>query len=216
MLKNLKSLFFVEDEKKPSKKEAIKTTRPTPGKSAITPTPSTPINGEVSDKFTKVLFQAIEQNNLQGFDYLEFRQSLLSLKKVQLDEATRFQSAAAMAASMGVTGEQLAKSAQHYLSVLKQEHQKFNQALKNQKQNQIGSKEQQLKQIDETVKAKTAKIRQLTKEIEQHQKEAVQLRKNIDASTVKVRKTAADFSASYQSLVGQIQEDVEKIKQYLK
>lgn len=217
MLKNLKSLFFVEDEKKATNKKSPTSTRPSKSKNPATASPTTlPVDGKVTDKFTKILFESLERNNLQGFDYLEFRQSVLSLRKVQLDEGTRFKSAAAMAASMGVTSEQLSKSAQHYLEVLHQENQKFKQALKNQTQSQIGSKEEQLKQLDEIVKEKTAQIQKLTKEIEQHQKQGAQLRKGIDGATVKVKKTEADFSASYQSLVQQIQGDVDKIKQYLK
>ncbi len=214
MFKNLKSIFFVEEEDGNKKTASAKQTK---GKSTVKATPaSKPVSGgKVTDKFTNILFQALEKNNLKGFDYLEFRQSLQSLKKVQLDEETRFKSAAAMAASMGVTADDLVKSAKHYQGVLHQENQKFKQALDKQTSNQIGTKEEQLQELDKKVKEKTALIQKLTKEIEAHQKEATLIRKSIDQATGKIRKTAADFSASYQSLINQIEGDVERIKRYL-
>lgn len=223
MLKNLKSLFIIEDETPPKKSATAKSkgaAQKTSGKSAETPktvskTSAQPVKGTATNKFRDILFNAIEQNNLDGFDYLEFRNSLLSLEKMQMDEKTRFQSAAAMAETLGVTPEQILKSADHYLNVLKSEEEKFQQALSNQRMKQIGSKEEEMKKLDEIVKQKSAKIQQLQKEIEADQKKAGQISAQIEKATVKVRQTSADFEASFASVANRISEDIEKIKNYL-
>jgi ribosome-associated translation inhibitor RaiA len=223
MLKNLKSLFIVEDEsasKRPktakAKGAAVKQeTKPVGPQKNDSTTASMPLKGTATSKFRDILFKAIEQNNLEGFDYLEFRNSLLSLEKMVMDEKTRYKSAAAMAETLGVTPEQILKSADHYLNVLKAEEQKFQQALDNQKLKQIGSKQQQLKKLDEVVKQKSVRIQQLQKEIEADQKKAAQVSAQIEKATVKVRQTSADFEASFASVANRIAEDVEKIKNYL-
>ena len=221
MFKNLKSLFIVEEENtsknKAKSKKATKATAP-PAKKGTTNVskPAAAGPGTVTPKFMDVLFKAMEKNNLEGFDYLEFKQSMASLKKMSMDEATRYQSAFAMAQTMGATPDQLLKTAQHYLNILRKEEEKFEAALVNQKKMQIGDKEAQVKQLEDTVKAKAAEIQKLTKEIETHQKEVESLKGQMRTATVKVETTKNNFIASYNSLVSQIQADVENMKKYLK
>ena len=222
MLKNLKSLFVIEEEGSAKKQEKQKT--PEEKKAPVsqsTPTPS--INesnlgdpGQVTKKFMDVLFKAMENNNLEGFDYLEYKQSLNSLKKMPMDEATRFQSAYAMAQTMGATPAKLLKTAQHYIDILDQEEKKFENALSAQRLKQIGSKEQSIKKIEEAVKSKAEQIKKLTQEIEVQQKQAQQLKKDISLSVAKVEATKNNFIASFNALVGQIQSDMENMKNYLK
>lgn len=224
MLKNLKSLFIVEDEeaKKPAKgkksaseqpKKDVSTAKTTAGP---TPTPSTPSPGKVSSKFINILLKAMDNNNLDGFDYLEFKQSLKSLEKMPMDDATRYQSAFAMAQTMGATPQNLMDTAQHYVKVLANEEKKFEEALAAQRQKQIGSKESQIKKLEEVVNKKAQQIKQLTQEIEEHQKKANSLKTEIGGAVVKVESTKNDFIASYEKLVSQITEDVENMKKYLK
>ena len=224
MLKNLKSLFIIEDEeaKKPVKGKQTASKQPKKEVSAAktttssVSTPSTPSPGKVSSKFINILLKAMDNNNLDGFDYLEFKQSLKSLEKMPMDDATRYQSAFAMAQTLGATPQKLMDTAQHYLTVLANEEKKFEQALVAQRHKQIGSKESQIKKLEEVVASKAAKIKQLTQEIEEHQKKANSLKKEIGGAVVKVESTKNDFIASYEKLIGQITEDVENMKKYLK
>lgn len=221
MFKNIKSLFIIEEEEPTAKKEPAK---PKEKKSPGKPTAASPAiqqsgkgdPGKVTTRFTNVLLKAMEQNNLDGFDYLEYKQSLNSLKKMPMDESTRYQSAFAMAQTMGATPAALLQTGEHYIDVLKKEERKFEQALNSQKAKQIGSKEQAMKKLDETIKAKAEQIKKLTQEIEAHQKEKNQLQKDIQNSMVKVESTKNNFIASYNNLVKQIHEDLENIKKYLK
>lgn len=220
MLKNLKSLFIIEEEdskgKKTAPKKSTSSKNTPPAKTPVIPESASGKPGSVKTKFVEILFSAMEKANLDGFDYLEYKQSLKSLEKMPMDEATRFQSAFAMAQTMGATPEHLLKTAQHYIDTLQLEEQKFEAALAKRQKEQIGSKQTKIQKLEETVKAKAAQIKQLTQEMEAHQKEAGQLQKEIATASAKVESTKNDFIASYNALIKQIGGDVENIKKYLK
>ena len=223
MFKNIKSLFIIEEEETPKKgqkstKAKAETSKPTSEKV----TPAAKVQsvegraGKVTKKFTDVLLKAMNENNLEGFDYLEYKQSLNSLKKMQMDEATRYQSAYAMAQTMGATPAHLVNTAQHYIDILQKEENKFEEALASQKNKQIGSKQQEIQKLDDAVKAKAQQIKKLTMEIEAHQKKSESLKKEISNASIKVENTKNDFFASFQNLVSQIKQDMENMKKYLK
>lgn len=223
MLKNLKSLFIVEEEGavKKTKAKAVAEDVVSNEEAIVVPqekvsSPKVPSSGNVSSQFIDILFKAMENNNLDGFDYLEFKQSLKSLEKMPMDESTRYQSAYAMAQTLGATPEKLLQTAQHYLQVLSNEEKKFEEAMIAQKQKQIGSKESEIKKLEEIVTHKVAQIKQLTKEIEEHQVTANALKEEIGEASVKVESTKNDFIASYVALVDQIRNDVENMKKFLK
>lgn len=233
MLKNLKKWFIVDDEEFKDKmsggtaKDADivpeqKTKSTSTSKSISTSSSSsassssTVPSGKSSPKFTNILLQAMEANNLDGFDYLEYKNSLHNLAKMPMDEQTRYQSAFAAASTMGATPAKLVKTAHFYIDILKKEEAKFAQALANQKDKQIGDKSQLIQQHDNLIKEKTKQIEQLKKEIAQHQAKSEQMKKSISAATVKVETTKNNFVASYNLVLSQIQRDIENMKKYLK
>ena len=223
MFKNLKSLFIDEDGE-PTSKSSQKSKQTSPEKTNPN-TANSPVNpsiskqtapGKITDKFNNILLGAMEKNNIEGFDYLEYRQSLLSLRKMNMDEATRYKSAYAMAQTMGASPEHLIKTAQHYINVLQQEEAKFGDALKNQRNRQIGEREQKLKDLQQQIQQKAAEIQKLSKEIEQHQAQIKKVETEVAASSAKVETTKNNFIASYDAIVGQISMDVENMQKYLK
>ena len=58
-------------------------------------------------------------------------------------------------------------------------------------------------------------FKQLTQQIEEHRHQSDQIRQEINDNTVKIETTKADFDATFASVVGQIQDDMTKIQQYL-
>ena len=233
MLKNLKKWFVVDDEEFKEKMSgdsagdadivSEQKAKPTSisisisSSSSTSSTASSTVPSEKSSpKFTNILLQAMEANNLDGFDYLEYKHSLHNLAKMAMDEKTRYQSAYAAASTMGATPAKLVKTAHFYIDVLKKEEAKFAQALANQKDKQIGDKSQLIQQHDNLVKEKTKQIEQLKKEIAQHQAKSEQMEKSISAATVKVETTKNNFVASYNLVLSQINRDIENMKKYLK
>jgi uncharacterized protein (DUF3084 family) len=214
MFKNIKSLFIIEEEN-PKKGESTKKAPKAPPKNSPAVVQSKEgAPGKVTKKFTDVLLKAMQANNIEGFDYLEFKQSLNSLSKMPMDEKTMYQSAFAMAQTMGADAGKLIQTAQHYIDVLKSEEKKFEQAVASQKQKQIASKQAKAKKVEEQIQSKAQRIKQLTQEIEAHQKQIEALKKDISAASSKVETTKNDFIASYNTIVGQIHADLENMKKY--
>ncbi len=224
MLKKLKSLFIEEDDPKPenetgksAQSDSSAASKNTSSSSTIQTPQSTPrVPGQVKSKFMNILLGALEKNNLEGIDYLEYKQSLKSLEKMPMDEPTRYKSAFAMAQAMGATPEHLIQTADHYLKVLLQEEQKFGHALDNQRLKQIDAKQQKINQLKETMQQKAEQIKKLSAEIEKHQQQSAKLEDELTDAATKVEVTKSDFEASYASLVSKISQDVEKMKSYLK
>ena len=172
MLKNLKSIFIIEEEadkaspkKTAVNKKGISPPKARPAKKASSsPVTSAPTAGErpgkVTAKFSDILLNALEKANQPGFDYLEFKKALQNLKKLNMDEATRYQSAYAAAQSMGITPQKLIESADHYLKVLAKEDQNFNDALKAQQQRQVRDQQAELPKLDEQIKELESELRE--------------------------------------------------------
>jgi uncharacterized protein (DUF3084 family) len=216
--KKFKSVFIVEDPNAPKSAPAAESAAPPAATAASSVPASAPIvqvSGSVSDRFVEILAGALEKNNQAGFDYFEFRQSLANLGRMAMDEKTRYQSAFAMAQTMGVTPAKLIESAQFYLQILGGEESKFNEAHAQQRAKLIGNREEEIKNLEAAIQQKTQQISELTRQIEEHRQRSEQIRAEISESTVKIETTKADFDATYATVVAQLQEDVTKIKQYL-
>ena len=212
MFKQLKSLFI--EEGKNAKKEAVAAEEvkeaeiaenqdivpesATPVEQADATTAPTPTEGKVSSKFMDVLLGAMEKNNVEGYDYLEFKKSLKNLAKVgNMDEGTRFQSAFAVAQPLGVNKAKLLETANFYLKILQDEETRFETALKNQRSKQIGSREEHIQKLAQSIEQKKKQIEQLQKEIAINQKEMDKIKSEISSSVTKVEGTKSNFVASY-------------------
>ncbi|MDG2450515.1 MAG: hypothetical protein P8M34_12780 [Saprospiraceae bacterium] len=225
MLKKLKSLFVIEEESRSPKEESsssTKVSKPQSKTSSSSKSNNAPTSkniaikeGAPQEKFVNILLEAVEKNNIDGFDYLEYKQSLQSLSKMNMDEATQFKSAYAMASTMGIDKDKLVKSVKHYLDVLKNEESKFNQALTNQINQKVGQRKQEFKTLDDTISQKENQIKQLSKEIEKHKKDLEKLKAEVDTAQGKVEGTKASFYGSYKVVASQMEEDLKKINQYL-
>lgn len=225
MLKNLKSLFIVEEtteEKKETPKQA-KAEKEAPKKnvaetSNVSPKTytNTDTSGSVDGKIIEKLLGAIEKNNLDGFDYLEFKKAIKALEKMPMDEATKFRSTFATASTLGVTLDKLVASTGHYITVLENENTTFLKAFEGQLTSNVGDKEKEITQFDAIIKEKSAQIKKLTEEITRHQTQIEELKKTVAESKSKIDKTRNDFKVSYLHLRSQLEQDVEKMKQYLK
>lgn len=216
MFENLKSLFFVsvEEQNNPSSE---------------TPPNSEPINKDNSTKGTTVasqgsvdntilnkLFQAIEDNNQPGFDYLEFRKALLTLADYPMDEATKFQSTFATAATIGITLEKLIESIDFYKKVLLNEEDNFTKAIKEQTSINIDEKRLEKEKLSNTIKEKSDRIQKLTEEIRSHQSEILHITTSIENSELKIKETSMNFKTSLNVIKNQLEQDAIKLKQYIK
>ena len=220
MFKKLKSLFVIEEgDVVPESKN---TSPGGQGAQKDTGTPVRPVftsdknvTGQVQNKFLEVLFGALESNNQEGFDYLEFKDFLRSLANVPMDDATRFKSAFATAQTMGATKEKILSTARVYMDVLSKEEIKFQEALAGQRDKNLTAKQHDIKKLEQSIQDKNAEIEKLKVQIEEHRKQIGVLEQDINSASDKLVQTASDFEATYKTLLGQIQEDVKNIESHL-
>ncbi len=224
MLDKLKSLFVVEDEdatkktnEKNEQEKAPKVEKPSSANAVnVALDKSIPKKGEgqPEEKFVNRLLNAIEQNNIEGFDYLEYKQSLQSLGGMEMDEATKFKSSLAMAKTMGATPEVLISSASHYLKVLKVEENKFQSALSNQHEKVVNGTNEQMAKLEQTIANKEKQIETLQKEIAEAKALLQKNKSGVEGNLQKINTTKQGFYAAYHIVVDQIQSDIEKMQKY--
>ncbi len=215
-LKNIKSLFVVTDEehggevkKGAEKKEIIST----PASPSSTNTPL--VEGSFENRIAESLFKALEANNIDGVDYFEFKNSLKSLANLPMDEATRYRSAFATASTMGLTLQNLASSAGHYLKVLEGEKKVFLSSVSHQNTTNVVGKEKSIDDLNKQVADKSAAIKKLTEEIQQHQLQMEKIRSEIASAKNQIAQTEANFNNTFVSLTAEINDDISKINTYL-
>ncbi len=220
-LKKLKSVF-IEDVDAKGTPNSTETSIPIPtnigtttATDAFKPIIGSETIGKSNSKFNDILLQSLQNANQQGFDYLEYKQSIQSLANMPMDEKTRYQSAYAMAQTMGVTGQKLIESALFYIDVLNNEQKKFDEAHEKQRSIQVGNREIEIESLNKDIASKMQLIEEMKKTIEQNQKKVNELKSEIEASTQKVQETSVDFHFTFDQLVVQINKDITNIKNYL-
>ena len=123
----------------------------------------------LDEKSIQFLTTALEKNNLPGFDYIEFKQSLLALEAMEMEEETAIKSAFATASTLGLTKEKLIKTAEHYKKVLMNEKVQFDAALQKQINQRVNSKEVELEKLKSQIQEYKQKIAQLEQKIAANQ-----------------------------------------------
>lgn len=230
-LKNLKSLFVIEPDDQ-GNAESVKETEKQPsvntqpavkdtnwaeeGNIHLSASNAGSKDNPYDERFLDTLLGALEANNMEGFDYLEFRQALLSLESMQFDEATRFKSALAMASTMKVTPDELLRSAKVYLNVLDKENKSFSEALRLQEETQIKSREERIASIEQSITAQQEEIEKLMAQIGQSKQESDKIKKELTDVHDKIRETKSLFEKTFSYLYGRINTDIQKMNQYLK
>jgi septal ring factor EnvC (AmiA/AmiB activator) len=169
----------------------------------------------LDQKSVDFLTKALEKSNLPGFDYIEFKQSLDALSKLNMDEETAFKSAFATASTVGLTKPKLLETAAHYKKVLANEKTQFDSALQKQVEQKVAGKELELKKLKDQIVKHQEKIQQLQDQIAKFQKTIDGADAQIDAARKKIESTRDGFEHTHQSILNQIEKDIENIKKYL-
>jgi uncharacterized phage infection (PIP) family protein YhgE len=138
------------------------------------------------------------------------------MEKMSIDEATRFKSAFATASTIGVTLTNLVDTANHYVSILDEENQKFAATVSRNEVQMVQQKQAEIKGMIAKITTKEERITALRKEIEADKVKAEKMKAEIDASQSTIELTKNNFEKSFLSLRAQFVTDIEKMKKYLK
>jgi hypothetical protein len=222
MLKNLKSLFIVSEEESTTDNTTAKVNEQkveentTKSSETTIQKPQQSPNMQIDAAILDKLLNAMEMNNQSGFDYIEYRRALKSLESLPMDEATKFRSSYATASTMGVTPEKLIASIAFYKKVLQSEESKFKKTIDEQLSVNVDQKLKEKAGLQKLIEEKSQMIAKLTEEIRQHQGQMSELDTFVDGAKEKIHLTANNFDNAYNNLMGQIENDESKIKEYLK
>ncbi len=169
----------------------------------------------LDDRSLEFLANAIEKNNLPGFDYYEFKRAVVALLQMKLDEATAHKSAFTTAATVGVTKEKLIETANYYKNIVEKEKEQFDKALENQNTTKITARQEEVKRLRDQVERHKADIVRLQDEIAGYLNQIEQSETAAKAESEKLEKAKSAFEKTHRSVVTQIDKDIETMHKHL-
>lgn len=169
----------------------------------------------LDERSMESLVGALERENLPGFDYLEFKQSLERLQELNIEEEVAFKSAFATASTMGLTKDKLLKTAAHYKKVLDKEQVSFDAALKNQIKAKVDGKRKEVATLRKRLTDYEAKIEELKKLKAAAEKTISEADATIAAAQESINDVHQRFEATLKALQNQIDQDITDIERFL-
>ncbi len=166
-------------------------------------------------KSVESLTRALDKNNLPGFDYLEFKLSLGKLAQMNLPEEMAYKSAYATASTVGLTKEKLLTTGQHYRKVLFDEKEQFNVALQGQLQKRVNNKQEEVVKLKAQILAWQEQIVNLQNQIAKSQATIDDADNEVAGEMKKIQTTKDSFEHTHQSIMNQIELDLQNIQKYL-
>jgi hypothetical protein len=242
MLDKIKSAFFEVEEDPKKKEEAVAeeapseaapqaqpqavpvvpgmpvaaTAIPLPAQPAATSVaPAVPMAGAVNPEMAEMLAGAIEAADLEGFDYLEFKESLVGMASVPMTEQQKFLAVYATAQTMGASRGGILNSIDHYVSVIEQKKAEFAGHVEQKIAAEVTAREEKIAANNAAVEEATQQMQALTERIQTLQAENQALENEKIAESQSIQATQASFDATFNMVSGKLQEDKTKIETYL-
>ncbi len=169
----------------------------------------------LDDRSLEFLTQAIERNNLPGFDYFEFKRAVAQLKEMKMDEPTAYKSAFTTAATMGLTKEKLLETAAYYRDVVEKEQTQFTQALETQNTTKVAGRQTEVARLRDQVERHKTEITRLQDEMAEYLAQVEQAETAAKADAEKLEKAKAAFEKTNKAVLLVIDGDVELIHKHL-
>jgi peptidoglycan hydrolase CwlO-like protein len=133
-----------------------------------------------------------------------------------MNEVTKYRSAFATASTIGVTLEDLLKSAAFYVAVLDAENEKTTVDFEKKITESVGKKEKEVTQLKNKIQEKKALIKKLTGEITQHENKISDFKYKIKDSKKELAESQNNFKVTFDYLKSQFTIDIARMKEYLK
>lgn len=202
----LKGLIFKESTE-PQKTEEVIAQSAT-ASVASSPAAQTSIKGVADTKFIDLLEGIIEQNNLPGQDYFEFKQSVENMKSIPMDEKTKFQTVYSVLSLQGCKKDVLLTSIDKYVSIIQNEKVEFETEMKQQFAKNVQAKLDQAETAKKELESLTKRLGELNTNILTFSQEA-------QAEEMKLNATSSNFNASADVIISAMIGDKEKINLYI-
>jgi len=168
-------------------------------------------NQEIYDKIMTVL----EKNNIDGFDYYEFRQSIANASAMPLPEPDKFRTIFAMAQPFGVSKDKLLGSIDFYISKLDEHKTGFQGYIQSLRDQEVVAREQKQTINQQQIQQKSDMIRQLTDEINLLTQDNATLATEVYTQTSQINAKEQSFSTTFEVVIKQLNDDRGKIDTYI-
>jgi len=223
---NLSNLMFESNESNSSSEEVVlendivvSNSNPQPIVS-VNQNFAVPLTGDgVFDKnFNDSLEQLIQDNNIEGVDYLEFKQALKGMAGVAgLNESAAYQSVFSVlkTGSPNLTKEHLVKAVDFYISILKGEENTFNSEMQENIEREVTSRRAEVDNLSLENKELVDKIQSINEKIAQNQQRAIQLNSEASDVEAKVNQASKNFVATLSHVISNLESDKNKIIQLI-
>lgn len=175
-------------------------------------------DGVFDKNFSDALEQVIEENNIDGVDYLEFKQALKGMAGVSgLNESTSFQS---VFNTLKVGYPSLSKSSllsaiDFYISVLKKEEEAFNSEMQANLEQEVISRREEAESLNQENSELVKKIQEVNEKISENQQKAIKLNSEASESESRINQTNKNFIATLSHLISNLEIDKDKIEQLI-
>ena len=173
------------------------------------------VGGRPNNDFLAILITAMQEASRNDATYLEFKQNIKSLRHLDFDDKTRYETAFAIASNQGVDKQKLLDSAAFYKKVLDKEGEKFEATLENQRQNRVDARKLEIKKIRDQIFEKQNEIEKIKEEIRQLEEQISAEKEGMNENRTRIEKTASDFFSSLEFLKSKIVKDIDNFKKYL-
>jgi methyl-accepting chemotaxis protein len=170
------------------------------------------LDEEALDKFEKHFEELFNKANLPGPDYYEFWKMMETLEPHIKEERARISATYASLVIQGLTKEKLVDTAEKYKALIQEDKNRFEKAVNEKGEGEIGQKRQQLKQMDETIAQQMETIRKLTQEIAETQAAMGKLNTAIAEEEHKLMQNKQGYTLACDAMLQKITDDVNKIQ----
>jgi len=167
------------------------------------------------DRFANVLMKALEDKNLEGFDYLEFKQSVANMLDIGMDPDTAIKAAFGTGSTVGLSLDKLVKTAKYYTEVLQDEKSKFMNSMEKHLMSNVEGKAKQTGELKKKIANWEAKIEQLKKEVEKAKATIASADADINSAKQKADMNQQGFDDALDVITAAIRQDVADITRVL-
>ncbi|MGK0449598.1 MAG: putative nucleic acid-binding Zn-ribbon protein [Neolewinella sp.] len=167
------------------------------------------------DRFANVLMKALEDKNLEGFDYLEFKQSVANMREIGMDDDTAIRAAFGTGSTVGLTLEKLVKTAKYYTEVLQDEKSKFMNSMEKHLMSNVEGKAKETGELKKKIANWEAKIEQMQVEVKKAKAKIESADELIDSAKEKASVNQQGFDDALDVITATIRADVADITRVL-